>query len=303
MGAIIASVILSARAIGPISKFGLTLSKASAALSARNNLSNFLSQEKRANEASDMSGLNKTDYEVKVSNATLRLGAYGSPLFNGLNLNLRKGEKVAVVGKSGAGKTSLLQILNGINDLETGNVLIKGRDIRDFKKDELHKSVGTVFQEAWLFQGTLKENISLDSNHIQEKEIINIFRELLGEENFFRENEALDFSIKDRGSNLSGGQKQIISLVRCLAPNPSILLLDEPTSALDIHAESMVIRGLKRIWAEKTVVVVTHKLSLMSICDRVVVLDTGRIIWDGSKKDYIEIAQRQMASQKGSMKN
>ena len=114
---------------------------------------------------------------------------------------------------------------------------------------------------------------------------------LLGTENFFKESASLDIQVNDRGSNLSGGQKQIIALVRSLINKPSVLFLDEPTSSMDTNLEGKVIQGLNTLWKEKTTLLITHKISLVTVCDRVIVLEKGKIVWDGKTTDYLNIAK------------
>ena len=292
MGAIIASVILASRAIAPISKFGLTLSRASAAFAAKKNIVDFLSQKDRKISKGNTQGVTSSEAAVSINNATLRLSEYGSPLFNNLNIVISPREKVAIVGKSGAGKTSLLKVSAGLYELETGNVIIEGRDIRLYQKENTQETIGTVLQEPWLFEGSIRDNISVGLVNITDQDILDTFNTLLGTENFFKESASLDIQVNDRGSNLSGGQKQIIALVRSLINKPSVLFLDEPTSSMDTNLEGKVIQGLNTLWKEKTTLLITHKISLVKICDRVIVLEKGKIVWDGKTTDYLNIAKQ-----------
>ena len=220
------------------------------------------------------------------------MSEYGSPLFNNLNIVISPREKVAIVGKSGAGKTSLLKVSAGLYELETGNVIIEGRDIRLYQKENTQETIGTVLQEPWLFEGSIRDNISVGLVNITDQDILDTFNTLLGTENFFKESASLDIQVNDRGSNLSGGQKQIIALVRSLINKPSVLFLDEPTSSMDTNLEGKVIQGLNTLWKEKTTLLITHKISLVTICDRVIVLEKGKIVWDGKTTDYLNIAKQ-----------
>ena len=274
----------------PISKFGL-ISQEQAPLLQQKTVE-FLTQRDKTISKENTQGVTSSDAAVSINNATLRLSEYGSPLFNNLNIVISPGEKVAIVGKSGAGKTSLLKVLAGLYELETGNVIIEGRDIRLYQKDNTQETIGTVLQEPWLFQGSIRDNISVGLANITDQDILDTFNNLLGTENFFKESASLDIQVNDRGSNLSGGQKQIIALVRSLINKPSVLFLDEPTSAMDTNLEGKVIQGLNTLWKDKTTLLITHKISLVTICNRVIVLEKGKIVWDGKTTDYLNIAKQ-----------
>jgi ATP-binding cassette subfamily C protein LapB len=292
MGAIIATVILSGRALAPLAKVGQTLGRANAAYVARGNLKRFLSAPRMHNDDTISIIKNKESNAVEISNATLRLSEMGRPLFNGLNLSIKKGEKVAIVGRTGSGKTSLVKLIIGLLTPETGTVMINGSDIRQYARADLFRTVGTVFQDPWLFSGTLRDNVALGQDDCSEEQVINCLKaagaDFIGD----GKGSDLDFFIQDQGNNLSGGQKQAVMIARALAFTPDIYLFDEPTSAMDGLTESHVISHLFSRLARKTLIIVTHKTPVVAMCDRVIVMDQGKIVGDGSKESYFELLKK-----------
>ena len=292
MGAIIATVILSGRALAPLAKIGQTLGRANAAHVARGNLKSFLAAPRMRSDGSASIIRNTENIAIEVNNATLNLSEMGRPLFNGLNLTIKKGEKVAIVGRTGSGKTSLVKLLVGLLAPETGTVTVNGSDIRQFARADLFRTIGTVFQEPWLFSGTLRDNVSLGQDDCTEDHIVESLKaagaDFIGE----GDGSALEFFIQDQGSNLSGGQKQAVMIARALAFKPDVFLFDEPTSAMDGFTEAQVIDHLSSKLTNQTLIIVTHKMPVVAMCDRVIVMDQGKIIGDGSKDAYFDLLKK-----------
>ena len=203
------------------------------------------------------------------------------------------------IGRSGAGKTTILRTLCGLLEPETGSVQINGDQASSIPRDQLFKNVGVVLQESWLFSGTLRDNLTLGYEDFSDEQVSNALNEagahFLGE----NKGEMLEFPILDRGSNLSGGQKQVICIARVLLQKPSILLLDEATSAMDSQMETTFLQSLQQNDIDQTILVVTHKPNVMSICDRVMLVDSGKVAWDGSLDDYKALVAEQQAKLAG----
>jgi ATP-binding cassette subfamily C protein LapB len=289
MGAIIATMILSGKTLGPLAKMAQTLGRANSAYVARNNLLEFFSQQRRERFSKVSLENVEKDLAIDVQNASIKLSVENKPIFTGLTFNVKRGEKIAVIGRSGAGKTTLLRAVCGLLEPETGSVQINGDQASSIPRDELFKTVGVVLQESWLFSGTLRENLTLGYEDFSNEQINNALNDagahFLGE----NKEEMLEFPILDRGSNLSGGQRQVICIARALLQKPSILLLDEATSAMDAEMEATFLSSLKRNNSDQTILAVTHKPNVMNICDRVVLIDNGKIGWDGKLSDYIAL--------------
>jgi ATP-binding cassette subfamily C protein LapB len=293
MGAIIATVILSGRALGPLAKVGQTLGRANAAFVAQGNLKKFLSAARTQSDGSGSAIKNTQNVAIEISSATLRLSEMGRPLFNGLNLSIKKGEKVAIVGRTGSGKTSLVKMIVGLLKPESGSVTINGSDIRQYPRADLFRAIGTVFQEPWLFAGTLRDNVGLGQDDCSEEHILECLKAAGADFVGDGTTAALEFTIQDQGSNLSGGQKQAVMMARALAFKPALLLFDEPTSAMDGLTESNVIKHFSERLDDRTLVIVTHKMPVVAMCDRVIVMDQGRIVGDGTKDAYFELLKKQ----------
>lgn len=294
MGAIIATMILSGKTLGPLAKLGQTLGKANNAYVARKNLIDFFSQQRRERFPKIALQNVKQDFAIDVTNASIKLSSEAKPIFTNLTLSIKHGEKVAIIGKSGAGKTTLLRSLCGLLEPETGSIQINGDQASSIPRDELFKSIGVVLQETWLFSGTLRENLTLGYEDFNDDEISEALQN--SGAHFLGENisEMLEFPISDRGSNLSGGQKQVLCVARALLQRPSILLLDEATSAMDSQMELTFLKSLSETKEKQTVVAVTHKPNVMNICDRVLLIDQGKVAWDGKLTEYKAlIAERQ----------
>ena len=292
MGAIIATMILSGKTMGPLAKMAQTLGRANSAYVARKNLIEFsLNKDERFSNTGLQSV--KPDVVIDVTNASIKLSVEGKPIFNNLTFNVKQGEKVAIIGKSGAGKTTLLRSVCGLLEPETGSVQINGDQASSIPRDEIFNTVGVVLQESWLFSGTLRENLTLGYDEFSDEEI----KEALdfAGAHFLGENsqEMLEFPILDRGSNLSGGQRQVICVARALLQKPSIILLDEATSAMDSNMETTFLRYLQENKLKQTILAVTHKPNVINICDRVMLIDNGKIAWDGKLNDYKALIAKQ----------
>ena len=289
MGAIIATVILSGRSLAPLSKIAQTLSRANSSLSAYKNLKSFLSEVRILRNEDGTNLLSESKTALSINNVTLRLSDGSQPIFENLSLQFTRGEKVAIIGRSGAGKTTLIRMVAGLCQPETGNVRLFENDIRSYERGVLNEKIGFVFQESWLFSGTLRENITLGETQYDDAVILSALEK--SGLNFSTEagETVLDMRIQDRGSNLSGGQKQAVCLARALLRKPYIVAFDEPTSAMDQLTEQNFIQNFKREFPRITAIFVTHKPNLIMMCDRVIVLDHGVIKWDGSQTEYRQL--------------
>ena len=292
MGAIIATVILSGRSLAPLSKIAQTLSRANSSLSAYKNLRSFLSEARIMRNEDGTNLLSKSETALSINNVTLRLNEGSQPIFENLSLRFKRGQKVAVIGRSGAGKTTLIRMLAGLCQPETGNVQLFDNDIRSYERGVLNEKIGFVFQDSWLFSGTLRENITLGESQYDDDRIISVLDK--SGLNFSKEagETVLDMRIQDRGSNLSGGQKQAVCLARALLRNPHVVAFDEPTSAMDQVTEHGFIKSFQAEFSEITAIFVTHKPNLIMMCDRVIVLDQGAIKWDGSQSEYRNLIKK-----------
>ena len=292
MGAIIATVILSGKAMAPLSRLGQTLSRMGAALVARKNIINFLTLPRNNTQGPSDTFGTFSDAEVEISNVTLRLDENAVPLFSNLNIKIGAGERVAIIGPTGAGKSTIINLISGLVLPEVGSVQIKGRDIRTINRADFFRNVGVVFQEPWLFSGSLRENIAMGFEEVSDQQIIKAIKLSGAKLNDDVSTDILDGSILSQGKNLSGGQKQSIALSRAVLFDQSVLLLDEPSSAMDQTMEDRLIAELHEYLDSRTLILVTHKPNMLKLCERIIVIEGGSVKFDGSKQQYVELVNK-----------
>lgn len=211
-----------------------------------------------------------------------------NPVLNDICLEVRPGEKLALVGPSGGGKTTLCNLIPRFYDTTRGTIQIDGRDLRGITLQSLRSSIGIVQQDVYLFSGTVYENIAYGRPEASREDVIQAAR-LAGAHEFITElKDGYDTYVGERGVKLSGGQKQRISIARVFLKNPPILILDEATSALDNESEHIVSQSLERLAQGRTTVTIAHRLTTIQNADRILVLSGGRIVEEGSHQELLK---------------
>ncbi|MFN4123860.1 MAG: ABC transporter ATP-binding protein [Flavobacteriales bacterium] len=209
-------------------------------------------------------------------------------VLNKVNLDIQKGETVALVGKSGSGKTTLAMLLPRFFELQEGHIYIDGHDIRDFKLKSLRSHIGIVTQDAILFNDTVAANIAFGTDDYAIDAVMNAAKVANAHEFILQLPEKYQTNIGEGGSKLSGGQRQRLSIARAIFKNPEILILDEATSALDTESEKFVQDALNKLMQNRTVLVIAHRLSTIRHADKIVVMDEGKIVETGNHSVLIE---------------
>ena len=207
-----------------------------------------------------------------------------------INLTIEKGQTVALVGPSGGGKSTLMDLIPRFHDPKSGHIYIDGFDIRDISADSLRQQMGTVNQESILFNDTIFNNIAFSKPGATEEEVFNAAKIANAHEFILHTELGYQTNIGDRGNKLSGGQKQRICIARAVLANPPIMLLDEATSALDTESEKLVQDALNKLMANRTSVVIAHRLSTIQHADNIIVIDQGKIVESGNHSDLIQAA-------------
>lgn len=204
-----------------------------------------------------------------------------------VSLKINPGESVALVGHTGAGKTSIINILTRFYDIQKGQILVDGYDITEIDKRDLRKFISIVLQDVVLFSGTIKSNISLNSPDITDEKIIEAAR-IVGADKFIEKlPNKYDEEVKEKGATLSVGQKQLISFARALAYNPQVLILDEATSSIDTESEILIQKAIEKLLVGRTSIIVAHRLSTIQKADKIVVIHKGEIREIGTHQDLL----------------
>src|SRR3979411_381075 len=211
----------------------------------------------------------------------------GHPVLSKIYLAIRPGEKVAIVGAPGAGKSTLVSLVPRLYDPSAGAVCIDGEDIRNYFVQSLREQISLVLQDSLLFSGTIRENIAFGRRGASEQEIIAAAVTANADEFIQRLPDGYDTPVAERGSTLSGGEKQRIAIARAVLRDAPILILDEPTSSLDAASERLVIDALERAAAGRTTMIIAHRLSTVRLADRVVVLEHGHVAEEGSRQELL----------------
>ena len=206
-----------------------------------------------------------------------------------LNLKVEPGERIAVVGRIGSGKSTLLRLLSGLYLPSQGSVYADGIDLRQIDPADIHHNVGLVTQDCKLFHGTLRENLTLGLPQVSAHRLLAVCRMTGLDTVMARHPQGMDMLLGESGAGLSGGQRQLVALSRSLLADPPILLMDEPTSAMDSQTEAAFIAQLKQLPGRRTLIIATHRTSLLELVDRVIVLDQGQILADGPKVKMLQV--------------
>jgi ATP-binding cassette subfamily B protein len=212
----------------------------------------------------------------------------GREVLSGIDLDLRPGETVALVGATGSGKTTLTALVPRLADVTGGRITIDGTDVRDLSLEDLRTVVGTAFEEPVLFSASVTENVGLGVPDVTETQVREALRVAKAEEFVEALPWGLATRIGEQGLSLSGGQRQRLALARAVVGRPAVLVLDDPLSALDVHTEAEVEAALRRVLRDTTALVVAHRSSTVQLADRVALLVDGKIAAIGSHRELLD---------------
>jgi subfamily B ATP-binding cassette protein MsbA len=229
--------------------------------------------------------------EIKIDKVSYTYPGTSKPALQNLELNIKKGETIAFVGPSGGGKSTLKDLISRMIDPTSGAVYFDGTDIRDYDLKGLRSKIGVVSQEVFLFNGTVRENITLGKNYTQEQ-LVKAAEDACALEFINSLEDGFDTAIGENGVMLSGGQRQRISIARGILANPEILILDEATSALDNESERMVQAALEHLYKNRTTLIIAHRLSTIQIADRIYYIEDGMIVENGTHEELIKKGEK-----------
>lgn len=290
-GGLIACVMLASRALGPLAQVAALLTQFNAARSALEGVSQAM--QLPLERAPERQFLHRPQLagRIEFRNVSFTYPHAAVPALQDVSFRIEAGEKVAIIGRVGSGKTTLEKLILGLYPPGAGAVLLDGIDARQLDPAELRRNIGYVPQAVELFYGSLRDNILLGSPHADDDQLV-AAAQVAGVDRLAATHpHGYDLLIDERGESLSGGQRQEIALARALLRDPPVLLLDEPTSAMDHATEEQLKQKLKTCCRHKTLLVVTHRNSLLDLVDRLIVLDGGRVVADGPKARVVAALQ------------
>lgn len=290
-GALVGCLMFAGRAIAPVGQFVSLASRFQTAKTALGALNDLMSLPVERDPTRSYLQKPNIEGEIEVSKLSFSYpstGGHAPPVaLRDVSLSIKPGERVAFVGKIGSGKSTLLRMIAGLYQPIEGQVKVDGLDIRQIDPVDFRNNIGYVTQDLRLFRGTLRENIFLG----RPAATMDAFHEVVALTGLDKIADAhpmgYDMPIGTMGLGLSGGQRQLVALARALITRPKILLMDEPTSAMDMQTEALFTKRLENIVKDRTVIIVTHRPSLLSVVDRIVVMDQQRLVADGPKADIL----------------
>ena len=288
MGGLIACYMLSSRAMAPIGQVAGLLVQYHNAATALASLDTLMAQEVERPEESNFVSRPSLRGAIEFRDVSFHYPGQETLALRNVSLRIQPGERVAILGRVGSGKTTLEKLILGLYRPTGGAVLVDGVDVRQLDPAELRRNVGYVAQDVTLFYGTLRENIALSAPLADDAAVLRA-AETAGILEFVNNHpQGFDMLVGERGESLSGGQRQGVAIARAMINDPPVLLLDEPTSSMDHSSEEDIKRRLGEYARGRTMVVVTHRTSLLDLVDRIIVIDAGRVVADGPKAQVVE---------------
>jgi ATP-binding cassette, subfamily B, multidrug efflux pump len=236
----------------------------------------------------DEGSLNPEKIEGKLTFDKVSFGYEpGDPVLKGISFTVQPGETVAIVGHTGSGKTTIISLLNRLYQVQEGGIFIDDQKIDDYKLDALRKNIGVVLQDVFLFSGSVLDNITLRNDKISRERVEEAARMIDMHDFIMALPGGYDFNVRERGAVLSFGQRQLLSFIRALLYDPSILVLDEATSSVDTESELLIQHAIEKLISGRTSIVIAHRLSTIRKANKIIVMDKGRILEMGTHEELM----------------
>ena len=288
MGGIIAASMIAGRCIAPLGQVAGLLMQYHNAKMSLSSVDNYMKMPVEHDKEREFITRPVVHGSIEFRNVSFSYPNAAQASLNEVSFIIQAGEKVGVIGRIGSGKTTLEKLMLGLYQPTEGSILVDGVDIRQLDPIDLRRAIGHVPQDPMLFYGTLKHNLMIGAPYATEADMLYAAR-IAGVDEFAAEHpKGYDMAIGERGESLSGGQRQSIAVARALIQSPPILLMDEPSSNLDNQSEALLKQRLREASATKTMVLVTHRTALLELVDRLIVIDSGKIVADGPKEQVIQ---------------
>ena len=287
MGAIIAAMMLNGRVIQPISQIVAMIIRYDRTMLSLKNIDEIMAMDVERGKNKTYLSRPDLDGDIVFKNVSFSYEEQNYKALDNINFTIKKGEKVGIIGKIGSGKSTLSKLILDLYSPTSGSVLVDGSDVRQIDPVDLRRSIGYVPQEPFLFLGTVKDNITIGDNFASDEDILEASK-IAGLDKFLGKHEAgFDMMVGERGYGLSGGERQSITLARAIISRPNFLILDEPTNSMDLQSEKAFIDNMKNVIEDKSVIIMTHKMSILDLVDRVIVMHDGKILADGPKDSVL----------------
>jgi ATP-binding cassette, subfamily C, bacterial LapB len=291
MGGLIACSILGGRAVAPLGQIAQLLSRMTATRTAYRQLNGLMKSPSEGPEGEPLV-LSRTEGKIEFRNVHFRYPGASEKALEGINFTINPGEHVALIGRVGSGKSTIARLILNLYEQEEGVILLDGTDIRQLDPADLRRRVGSAMQEVTLLSGTVRENIALERQWVDDEEMVRA-ADLSGTHQFIGAiANGYDRKLADRGEGLSGGQRQSIAIARALAGNPPVVLFDEPSSAMDQQTEGALLDRLEKELEGRTFIVITHRTPFLRLVKRVIIVDRGRIVADGPRDQIMQKLNR-----------
>ena len=286
IGVLVAFSLYLTRFFQPIQEISNIYNMMQSAMASCEKVFAIIDEEPEIQDIADAVVLDGVEGRVELENVTFGYDPE-RPILHDINLVVEAGKRVALVGETGAGKSSIINLVSRFYDVQQGRVLVDGHDVRDVTVKSLRQHLGIVLQDSFLFSGTIIENICYGRPDATREQVMDAAK-VVGAHGFIEQLEdGYDTEVGERGSHLSIGQRQLISFARALLCDPTILILDEATSSVDAYTELVIQRGLERLLADRTAIIIAHRLSTIRSADLIVVLDEGCIVERGKHDDLL----------------
>jgi ATP-binding cassette, subfamily C, bacterial LapB len=293
VGGLVACTMLAGRAMVPVSNAVQILSRMQQSLAVFSGLSRLLALKPEADQRSGIATPQTLSGDIRLQSVSLTYGKDTQPVLQNITLRIAPGERIGIIGRSGSGKSTLLHLISGLLQPTTGQITVDGVDLAQFPADVLRSQMAYAPQDALLFEGQLQENILLDGSTPEPERFANVVN-ATGVAAFAKPHaEGFQLNVGARGTRLSGGQRQSALLARALLQDTPMILLDEPTAAMDVGTELAVMQGLRNLSAGKTLLLATHRMNLLDLVDRVIWMDSGRIVADKPRAEILAMFQAQ----------
>jgi ATP-binding cassette subfamily C protein LapB len=288
MGGLIAASILASRCVAPLGQIASLLTRLSHTRSAYAHIDKLMQGGGETRDDTNYLRRTRLEGSIEFRNVIFRYPGSAARALDDVSFTIAPGERVAIIGKVGSGKSTIARLILGLYQPADGAVFVDGADVRQLHPDDLRRNIGAVLQDVFLLTGSVRENISLGEASIDDAAVLRAAR-ISGTNDFIGQvPNGYDLQLADRGEGLSGGQRQSIAIARAVAHQQPIMLFDEPTSAMDIQSENALIARLEPELQGKTVILVTHRQSMLRLVDRIIILDRGKIVAMGPRDDVLK---------------